>query len=112
MAKVSWDSGRTKTLTIAQSGTTTDVLDLGSDGTWSGMQIGILSPAALTGTVTVEVCDTEAGTFRTLQSDGSDIALTATKAAVLDPVPFRYLRIKSSGAEASARNFVLVGRRV
>jgi len=107
MATVSWDQGRKKTLTIAQAAQNSDVLSMGSAGTREGYIVGILNPATLTGTVTVEVCDTEAGTFRTLQSDAVDITLAVGKAAVLDPFPFPFMRLHSTLAEAAARSFVI-----
>jgi hypothetical protein len=107
MATVGWDAGRKKTLTIAQAAQNSDVLNLGSEGVREGYIIGILNPATLTGTVTVEVCDTATGTFRTLQSNALDVALPVAKAVVLDPFPFPFMRLHSSGAEAAARSFVI-----
>jgi hypothetical protein len=107
MATVSWDQGRKKTLTIAQDAQDSDVLSVGSLGSLEGYLIGVISPAALTGTVTIEVCDDAAGTFRTLQSSGNDVTLTAAKAAVLSPMPFPFMRLHSSEAEAADRAFLI-----
>jgi hypothetical protein len=107
MATVGWDAGRKKTLTIAQAAQNSDVLNLGSQGVREGYIIGILNPATLTGTVTVEVCDSATGTFRTLQSNGVDVTLAVTKAVVLDPFPFSFMRIHSGSAEAAARSFII-----
>ena len=110
MATVGWDQGRVATLSIPSSGTESDVLDMGSQGTVAAYKLGIASPAGLlTGTITLEVCDTEAGAYVTLQSDGADINLTAAKAAVLAPVPFRYIKIASSAAEGAQRDFIVKG---
>lgn len=111
MATVGWDNDRSKTLTIASSGTESDVLNLGSLGTYDGYRIGILSPDAVTGTITIGVAATETGDYQTLQSDGTDVNLTAAKASVLDPFPFRYMKIVSSASEAAARSFILIAHR-
>ena len=111
MAVVSWDHGRRKTLTIAQSAQESDVLDMGSLGTRAAYRIGILAPETLTGVITIDVSDQPDGPFRTLQSDNVDIALSADKATVLSPVPFAYLRFVSSLEEAAARSIIIVAHR-
>lgn len=70
----------------------------------------IIAPAALTGTITVEV-STDNSTFGTLQSPpGTDINIAAGKSIVLDEVYVRYVRLKSSGAEGADRTFQVTGR--
>ena len=108
MALVSWDAGRKKTLTIPDGQQSSDTLDMGSIGHRGSYRLGILSPAALTGIVTIEVSDLAAGPFRTLQSDNVDVTLATGKAAVLDPFPFPYVRIVSSLAEAADRGIILI----
>lgn len=108
MAQVSWERRRRKTLTIPQFAQATDVLYMGSLGTLAAYKLGVLSPDALTGVITIDVAMEETGPFRTLQSDNADVTLSAGKAAVLDPVPFPYFRIVSSLVEAADRDFVLV----
>lgn len=108
MATVSWDAGRKKTLTIPQSGQTSDVINMGSMGARGAYRIGLLAPDAFTGIVTLDVSDAEAGPFRTLQSDNIDVVLSADKAAVLDPMPFPYLRFVSSLAEGADRDIVVM----
>ncbi|HEY7710635.1 MAG TPA: hypothetical protein VIG57_11460, partial [Candidatus Entotheonella sp.] len=97
-----------KTLTIAEAAQDSDVLNMGSLGILEAFVLSILGPSALTGTVTIEVCDTATGTFITLQSSGNDVTLAAAKAAVLSPMGFPYMRIHSSGAEAADRAFVIL----
>ena len=108
MALVSWDAGRRTTLSILSSTQETDVLDIGGTGKLAAYHIGILAPTAFTGTITIDVSDDEAGPFRTLQSDNVDVALTAGKATILSPIPFRYLQIVSSASEAADRNIFLI----
>jgi hypothetical protein len=69
--------------------------------------MGILTPAALTGTITIEVADVEAGPFKTLQSDGADITLPADKACVLHPFPFQFMRFFSDASEGAQRDFIV-----
>ena len=109
MATVDWDSNRTKTLSIPSSGTESDVLDTGSLGVVHGYQIGILGPTALDGVITIEVAWVEAGPYRALQSSAADINIPANKATVIQPVPFRYIKIVSSATELAQRDFFLVG---
>lgn len=108
MATVSWEQGRKKALTIPQSAQVSDVLDMGSLGIRSAYRLAILAPDAFTGVVTIEVSDAPTGPFRTLQSDNVDVALTSDKGTVLSPMPFPYLRIVSSLAEAADRDIVLI----
>ena len=109
MATVGWDQGLSVTLTIASAATESDVLNMGSEGRKSAYRLGVLSPAALTGVVTIEVAEAEAGPFSTLQSDAVDVNLTAGKAAVLDPVPFTYVKLVSSAPEGENRDFTVKG---
>lgn len=72
----------------------------------------ILPPAALTGTITIEVTNKrnpESTDWVTLQSAGSDINPAAGKAVTLTDVPFIGLRLKSNAAEVASREFRLVG---
>lgn len=111
MAVVGWDHGRKKTLTIPSSAQESDVLNMGSLGTFASYNLGILTPDALTGVVTLEVSDKPEGPFRPYQSDNVDITLTADKGMSLDPVPFPYLRFASSLAEAADRDIVMIAHR-
>lgn len=111
MATVGWDSGRTKTLTIASAAQLTDVLDMGSEGMYAAWDLGIIAPAALTGTVTLQVSDSATGTFVDLQSSGSDVALTAAKAMSLERIAFRYIRFSSTIAEGDTRSIILTAHR-
>jgi hypothetical protein len=69
--------------------------------------ITIYAPAALTGTITIEVQPYGDATWRTLQSGGADITLAATKAVVISPPAFADLRLHSSGAEGADRDFFI-----
>lgn len=73
----------------------------------------IYSPAALTGTITVETSWLEspgASDWRTLNVSGTDVAVGAGKAVLVSVAAMRALRLKSSGSEASDRDFVIVGQ--
>lgn len=110
MALVSWDEGRTKTLTISSGLQESDVLDMGSLGVYKAYAIGIITPAAFTGAVTIGVSDSATGTFVTLQSSAADVVLLASKGTVLDPLPFPYMKFMSDQAEGDDRDIVIVGR--
>ena len=109
MATVVWDSGRLITLTIANGGTTTDILNLWGLGAHRVTAILIISPSALTGSVTILVAEKDTDTLVTLQSGGSDITLPAGKATQLDSITAGVLQLKSGSAEDAARTFRLLG---
>lgn len=98
------------TLSIPNAGTDSPELDLGASGSKRVITIAILAPAAVTGTITVLLCDVSGGTFRTLQTGGADITIAATKAVVITAIPATgVLKIHSSAAEAAQRDFRLIG---
>lgn len=114
MAVVLWDPGRTKTLTIPNAGTESDILDLGQGAaggpkSYRRWDIVVLNAAALTGTVTVHVSNLSTANFRPLQSGGADITLPANKATPLIPLVARFLKLVSGSAEAAERAFILMG---
>ena len=70
--------------------------------------ISLISPAALTGTVTIQVEQTDTGTnFVNLQSGGVDVTIAANKGIVITPFPFRQIRLISGSTEAATRTFTL-----
>lgn len=73
----------------------------------------IICPAALTGAVKLEsapAADSVDADFRTVQQPaGTDIALAAGKAVLIERPAFVNIRVKSGGAEAAARDFILIG---
>jgi hypothetical protein len=71
------------------------------------LAITIYAPAALTGTVNVQVQPVGSSSWMTLQSAGSDIVVGAGKAVVINPVAFGDLRLASSAAEAADRAFAI-----
>ena|SRR3990167_2980745 len=73
--------------------------------------VSILSPDTLTSTtITVQVEPTSTGTdWVTLQSGGSDVVIEAvSKAIVVNPFPFRQLRVIGNAAEAADRTFTVL----
>lgn len=70
--------------------------------------ITIFTPATLTGTITVLVEPTSTGAnFVTLQSGGTDVALPAGKATVLNKVGWRQLSVASNQAEGQTDIFTV-----
>lgn len=74
----------------------------------------IYAPAALTGTITLQISPTreasEGGgtaTWATLQSGGADITLGAGKALTITDIGFRQLRMVSDAAEGATRTFLI-----
>lgn len=93
--------------TIASSGNTSNVIAVDSvslDSLAGAAGVCIYAPAALTGTITVEV-SVDGTTFVTLQSGGADVSIGAGKAITLTEISFRHVRLKSSGSEAAQRVF-------
>ena len=109
MATVIWDSGRTKTLTIASAATTSDILNLAGLRALRITSILIISPPALTGVVTILVAEKDSDTFVTLQSGGVDIALPAGKATQLTNITAGIIQLSSTIAEGANRDFRLLG---
>lgn len=69
------------------------------DDAWG---LTIVSPTITASQVTVQVELTDTGTnFVTLQSGGVDVTLTANKATVISPVPFRQIQISSTATETA-----------
>lgn len=69
----------------------------------------IEAPDALTGTVTVAVSFDGGSSFSKLQSSGSDVAVGAGDAVVIDFQGWDALRVESTSAEGADRTFVLRG---
>jgi hypothetical protein len=107
MATVSWGVGGTVTLTIASAAQTSDVLDMNTLHMHSSPPLGMITPAAFTGTITIQVSDAEDGTFVNLQSQNADITLPTSRALTLEPVPFQFLRLASSASEGADRDIYI-----
>ena len=91
-------------LTIANAGTTSGAIG----GFADARALMIYAPAALTGTVTVQVEPTDTGTsWVDYGSGGSDVTIAAGNAVTIEPISFRQLRLSSSGAEGAERVFTV-----
>jgi hypothetical protein len=66
--------------------------------------VTITAPAALTGTVTVEISP-DGTVWSTLQTAGADVTIVAGKSTALPPFTARDLRLKSGSAEGANRDF-------
>jgi len=100
---------RDTTLTIANAGTESPVLDLTENKARHRITLLIISPAAVTGTITIHVAKTTTGTFGVLQSAGADVNLTAGDATIIDLMTAGALKIVGSAAQAAARVFDILG---
>lgn len=95
--------------TTPATGDTFGIYDLSGSKAYRRWDIMVMTPATVTGTVNVKVCDTETGTYCTVQSGGADIVLpTANKAVPLIPLVSRYLKIVG-GAAGQNTIFTLLG---
>src|SRR3990167_3144059 len=88
------------TLTIDSTTQTSNVIT----GFGDAEALVLYAPAALTGTVTVQVSPATDGAFVDLESSGSDVTLTAGNATVITEIPFSALRLSASIAEGADRN--------
>lgn len=103
------------TATIASSGTTSGVIDLGG-----ATLCGIIVPAAMTGSaISLQMSNDDTGTFVAVQDGaGSDLSLAI---AASKYVPFsnltlmaglRFIKLVSNSTEAAERTITLVTRAV
>ena len=99
-------SSRLTDLVIASSGTTSNALD-NSEIRFMD-EFVIFGPAALTGTVTVQI-SYDGTNYVTLQSAGSDVTIAATKGTVIKAGGFVKLRVISGSAEGATRTFPIIG---
>ena len=108
MATVEWDTGYTKTLTIANGQTvSTDTLSLTRKGRRGRYMVTVFAPATLAETVTVRVAPSAGATFRILQSAGADLAVGAGDAITFDLVAGA-LRLVAGSAVGADRTFELM----
>lgn len=95
------------TLVVPSGGTISNELALNP-----GMraELTIYVPAAVDGTVTVEVVDVAGGTWKTYQAvSGTDLTLVAAKATPIENLGATRLRIKESSTAAASRVFIVMG---
>ena len=103
------------TATIASSGTTSDVIDLGG-----ATLCGFIMPAAITGTsINLEMSDDDTGTFVAVQDgEGSDLSLPVSASKFVPLTNFaliaglRFIKLVSNSSEAAERTIKLVTRAV
>lgn len=91
-------------LTIASGSSNSNAIELMEDA----YGLGIQAPATLTSTmilVQVAMAASSGATFATLQSGGTDVTITAGKALIITPIPYKQLRIQGSSAEGADRSF-------
>lgn len=109
MATVNWDSGYRKTLTIAQSATSSDVINMSGLGARRKMTLTVMAPETLPETVTLEVADTPTGTFKDYERAGEAVTFTAGAAERIDSFVAGAVRLTAGGAATADRVFILMG---
>lgn len=102
-------------LIIANAATASGLLSADQFGRYESLTI--YAPAALTGTVTLQVLgdpdadETDGASWRALQSPpGTDITVPAGKAITISPLNALAIRLLSSGSEGAERTFRVTGR--
>lgn len=106
------------TLTIANGGTESSYLSVGTSGgtriAFNGLvDVIIYAPDTLTAAVLVQISSVKApgvGDWRSLYVGGSTIAIPAGGAIVVPIAAFKALRVLSAGAEGAARDFIVMGQ--
>lgn len=103
----------TRTITIAASGTTSSVIELGDY-----VVQGLITPAALTSTaITFTACGTKDGTFMAVyDSDGTQVSLSAAASRAIGlssaeadaMAPWQFIKVVMGSAEAAERTLTLV----
>ena len=94
-----------QSLVILSGASTSNVVTLVDDA----KALGLWTPAALTGVVTIEVEPSSTGTdWAPLQSGGADVQPAALKHTTINPIAFRRIRMTSNAAEGADRTFKLV----
>jgi hypothetical protein len=88
------------TFVIANGGTTSNEISLRYI-----KSLGIVAPATLPETVTVQVKPHNDANFRALSSGGSDVTVGAGKAIALEFLPFEKIRLVSGVNAAAERTF-------
>ncbi len=102
-----------RTVTIANAGQTSGALDVRE-----ATILGLITPAALTGTALTFNVSMDSGTFVPLyDSTGTLVSLTVgtSRGFALDPstfLPWRYVQVVSGTAEGAARTITLIVRPV
>lgn len=91
--------------TIANGGTTSGSVRLTTRDGFTAMTLIITVPGTLTGSVTIEVSADDEITWGTLESNGSAIAVTVSRAIPLTDLAGTHLRFKSTLAELADRVF-------
>lgn len=98
------------TMTIANGTSTSDITIDFTKVFRRVRSIVIYAPATLPETVTVEVAENDSGTFKPLQSNGTDVTLTAGKATPITNIGFGSMKLVStSGNVAVDRVFTISG---
>lgn len=96
-------------ITIANGATESGVVDF-TRGVHAWVKsITIFSPTQ-SGAVTAEVAKALAGPFVTLQSGGVDVSIPASKGTVIDPVAFKFFRLKTTVAPGADEVYEITGR--
>jgi hypothetical protein len=98
------------TITIASGATDSQVVD--ALPLAPAVSILIMAPATMPETVKVQVAEKPSGTFVDLQTDGTDITLTAAKATQITVLGGAAWKLKAGGAAGADRVFRVIVNRI
>ena len=96
-------------LVVPHTDTDSNVIDFRSGLGTHVRGITIHGPATLAEVATIQVSNTASGTFRALQSGGSDLTVAQAKSVPLYPISFGALKIKLDGPAGAERTFLVTG---
>lgn len=103
MSKHTYDCG-----TIAITSGQTDSTALAANPHYQNAEgLVIAAPAALTGTITVQISLDGGSTYVALQSSGSDVTIGVSKAVSITFQGWTHLRVVSGSAEGATRTFTI-----
>jgi hypothetical protein len=103
-------AAKNQTLSIANGGTDSAVVE--ALPLAPAVSVLIMAPATLPETVTVQVAEKPTGTFVDLQTNGSDVVLTAAKATQITVMGGACWRLHAGSAVAAARDFRVIVNRI
>jgi len=99
-----------RTITILSGGTESEIVEALELA--PAVSVLIIAPATMPEAVVLQVAESPAGTFTTLQTDGADVALAAGKATQLTVMGGAYWRLKAGGAAGADRAFRIIVNRI
>lgn len=96
-------------ITIDNGATTSNIVNF-TRGIFAWVKSFTLYSPTQSGVVTAEIAKASAGPFVTLQSGSADVTIPASKGTVIDPVAFKFFRLKTTVAPGADEVYEITGR--